>query len=629
MLPPRIGPDDRAPIRDLGEDPRTDFIPKLTGDAADRAQADSIREALRRQSEIETAADARSAAAVTAGSSGPAGPPPYSGAHTLHPGGRPRRRHGGWLYAGRSVAALVAIITLLGVGVEWKIKDRADVGLQDNAVPAINLADPHISSARTVPSVVTNSAGVQTTEAAKAPATYAPENILLLGSDTRAGGNGAIGGNDSSTSGTANSDTLMVAHISGDRQHVTILSIPRDTMIPAPTCKVWNATTGKLSDQYQVNSPGELYHINSAYSVGGPKCTVTAVQSLTGLGITRMIGIDFSGFEGMVNALGGITVGICRPIVDTVLGTVMPTAGVQKITGAQAIQLVRARDVIGDTQSDLARIHRQQVVLSAILRQVTQAGTMLNPGKLDAFLQAFTKNTFTDNVTLEDLVTLAGSLGSLDPAHVTFYTLPTVPSAAIPGALDVDKSKAAVVFDDLINDLPLPGESTAAKAPTAPSTPQTPAPATPSLELTVAPAKVDLEIYNVTGTANVATGAQQKLNAVGFDISADQLFKPAGPAQAGTAVLYAPTNRAAALTVAAAVPGSTLVVTPGLGSTVRLMLGSSYAGTVSAVRVGGQAPASLATAISTGPSIATTSAASTTLASTALSSVNAGAGTCA
>ncbi len=629
LLPPRIGPDDQAPIRDLGDGPRTDFIPKLTGNAADRAEADSIREALRRQSRFDNSGATALGAAAAADQAGPPTP-----AHPRHPGGRPARRHSGWLYAGRSIAALVAVITLLGVGVEWKIKDRADVGLHDNSIPAINLADPNIASARTTQKVVTNSAGVKTTEAAKAATTYAPENILLLGSDTRSGGNAAIGGSDSSTNGTANSDTLMVAHISGDRQHVTILSIPRDTIIPAPSCKVWDATTGKVSDQNNDISPGQTYHINSAYSVGGPKCTVTAVQSLTGLGINRMIGIDFSGFEAMVNALGGITVDICRPIVDTVLGTVMPTAGVQRITGAQAINLVRARDVIGDTESDLARIHRQQVVLSAILRQVTQAGTLLNPSKLDNFLQAFTKNTFTDNVNLEDLVTLAGSLGSLDPAHVTFYTLPTVPSTTISGALDVDTAKASVVLDDLVNDLPLPGESTAAttKATTTPQTPApTTAPAAPSLKLTVSPAKVDLEVYNVTGQANVAGDAQQKLNAVGFDIADSQLYKPDNQDQTGTTVMYAPANRAAALTVAAAVPGSTLVVTPGLGSTVRLMLGSSFDGTVSAVKVGDQAPASLSTAISTGSSVATTagSAAATSLASTALSSVNAGAGTCA
>ena len=414
----------------------------------------------------------------------------------------------------------------------------------------------------------------------------------------------------------------MVAHISGDREHVTVLSIPRDTMIPAPTnCHHWSAKTDTYAKEvYQVD-PGQLFHITNTYAVGGPQCIVSAVQSLTGLGITRVIGIDFKGFQAMVGALGGVTVNICKPIFDTVLGNVAPTAGVQVVQGQQALNLVRARHVVGETESDLARIRRQQVVLSAILRQVNQAGTLLNPGKLDGFLQAFSKNTFTQNVKLTDLVTLAGSLGTLDPAHVTFYTLPTLPRDD--GALDVDKAKAAPVFDDLVNDLPLPGEVTTTKP--KPGT-TVPTPASTSLKLTVAPSKVALQLYNLSGRDNVAAMAQQELNAAGFSIDDDQLFT-ASRTQAATIVQYAPTNRAAALTVAAAVPGSTLLVTPGLGTTVRLQLGSSFAGVVRTVAVGQQAPASLSTAVSTGASVApsTTSAAS----STALSSVNAGAGTCA
>ena len=562
----------------------------MTGSVADRAEAESILASLRRQSQSGPAAGAAvygSAAAggATYGSSGaygggtPPTPPPtpptgQTGGHG--PSGNPPRRRRGLLYAGRGIAAAVALITLLGMGVEWKIKDRADASIAKQAITgALNTADPNISTARTAPVTITNSKGVKTTESAPPKATYAPENILLLGSDTRSGANGDSGNEGAGTAGTANSDTLMIAHISGDRSHVTILSIPRDTLIPAPTCKIWNSTTGKVSDQYEPISAGQIYHINSAYSVGGPTCTVTAVQSLTHLGITRVIGIDFSGFQAMVDALGGINVNICRPIVDTVLGTVVPTAGEQKILGFQALNLVRARDVIGDSESDLARIRRQQVVLSAILRQVTQAGTLLNPGKLDNFLQAFAKNTFTQNVKVDDLVTLAGSLGSLDPAHVTFYTLPTVPSTTVDGALNVDETKAPAIFDDLVNDLPLPGEVTTPATTKASATP-TPSPAAPSLKLTVAPAKVNLEIYNLTGLANVATTAQQKLNAVGFDVSDNQLFKPETGTQTGSTVLYAAPNRAAALTVAAAVPGSRLVVTAGLGNTVRLNLGSSY-----------------------------------------------------
>ncbi len=639
VLPLRIDSNDPAPVRDL-DDPstRTDLIPKLTGGTADRAEADSILAALRRQSSAvpagapaavpasATAAALAGAHGVPSGGGAPPPPPPSSPGASASPAERPRRRHRGLLLAGRIIAAVLAFATLLGMGVEWNILDRAGKNIVSHSVDALSTADPQIYTARTTETVVTNSNGVKTTEQAKPPTVYAPENILLLGSDTRAGGNTAIGGSDSSTQDVSNSDTLMIAHVSGDRQRVTVLSIPRDTLIPSPKCKAWDANTGKVSTKDFPVTPGQISHINTAYAVGGPLCTVIAVQGLTHLGITRVIGIDFSGFQAMVDALGGINVNICRPIVDQVLGNVAPVAGPQKIAGLQAVSLVRARHVIGDTESDLARIRRQQGVLSAILRQVTAAGTLLNPNKLDNFLQAFTNNTFTTNIKLEDLVNLAGSLGSLDPGRVNFHTLPTVPSTRVDGALEVDKSKAPTFFDDLINDQPLPGDQTTpatTKANPTPGPTKTPA---SSLKLTVDPSKVTLEIYNVTGQGNVAGDTQTALNDIGFKVSDDQLFKPEGQVQKSTTVLYAPANRAAALTVAAAVPGSTLVITPGLGSTVRLLVGSAPTGAISRVKVGQTAPASLATAVSTGPSVSTDPAA--TSKSAAAAPLNAGTAGC-
>lgn len=627
VLPPRIGPHQPAPNRDPDDrDSRTVLIPKIAGSAEDRAESVAIRAALQKQGRAD--ADPGRPAAALAASAGSGSGATRSSAGS---GSRPGR---GLLYAGRIIAAVVAVATLLGMGVGWRIKDRADTSLQAHAVPALDPADTHISIARTTPVVTTNSKGQTTTRsAAIVPAVYAPENILLLGSDTRAGGNAAIGGTDNSTEDVSNSDTLMVAHISGDRQHVTVLSIPRDTIVTTPQCRGWDANTGKFTEASATVHGGTYSHINSLYAVGGPTCTTKGVQSLTGLGITRMIGIDFAGFKAMVDALNGITVNVCRPVIDSVLGTVVAKGGTQVIGGAQAISLVRARHVQGDTESDLARIRRQQVVLSAILRQVTQAGTLLNPRKLDGFLQAFTQNTFTNNVKLDDLATLASSLGTLDPAHVTFYTLPTVPSTRIEGALDPDGAKAPAIFDDLVNDLPLPGEVKPTPTAKVKSTVTTPAPTSTAsgLKLTVNPAKVALEIYNVAGAANVAGSAQQALNAVGFRVGDDDLYKPPGQTELGTTVHYAPENRAAALTVASAIRGSNLVVTPGLGTTVRLYLGVTYQGAVTKVKVGDTAPSSLRTPVSTGSSVATTRASSSAKAtdSTALASVNAGAGTCA
>jgi LCP family protein required for cell wall assembly len=522
--------------------------------------------------------------------------------------------HHAWINVGRVCVALIAVLVLAVTGLEWTIKSRADSGILSRSVQAIVTDDTNISSAARGPA---------------APGEFAPENILLLGSDTRAGAaNAQAGGTDASTAdGVANSDTLMIAHISSDR-HVTVLSIPRDTMIDAPTCKTWDAATGQLSDQTYRVSSGDKWHINSAYSVGGPQCTVRAVQDLTGLRIDRVIGIDFAGFQNMVDALGGITVNVCRPIVDGELGTVVPNGGVQTIHGEQALSLVRARKVEGDTDSDLARIRRQQIVLSAILRQVTSAGTLLNPAKLDAFLQAFVQNTFTDNVTIDDLVTLAQSMGKLDPSQVTFYTLPTVPSASNPDALEPDEPAANAVFEALRNDQPLPGEPGATATQSTPAVPEPSSGAVGGLATGTAvdPATVQLTVVNVTGRSGVATQAMTALNNLGFDVTDNDLQSRPDAVQSGVTIEYDPTNLNAALTVAAAVPGATVVPVNGLGKSVRLLLGEDFAGSVSAVASRASVTATMGSAT---PAPTTDQGTTSPSLTTPLTSINAGDALCA
>jgi len=364
---------------------------------------------------------------------------------------RPGRRPGLWL-AARAAVGVVAVLLLVVTGTEWLIKSNADAGIQARSVQAVDTSDANIA---TPTATVTGPA-----------VTYPAENVLLLGSDSRAGGNGNAGNTNSSVdTSVAQSDTLMVAHIGADRQHVTVLSIPRDLEIPAPTCQQWS--NGVVSGVNQPITPGEMWKITNAYAVGGPPCTVKAVQQLTGLRIDRVIGIDFVGFQAMVDAVGGVQIDICAPIIDATLGTVIPTAGEQLIHGDTALSLVRAREVQGDPTGDLGRIRRQQVLLSTLLRQVTSAGTLLNPATMNAFLQAFVQNTYTDNVTIDDLVALAQSFGTPDPTRVTFYTLPTHVSAVNPDGLAPDTATAAAVFRALLNDQPLPSALPAAAAPTA------------------------------------------------------------------------------------------------------------------------------------------------------------------
>jgi len=489
------------------------------------------------------------------------------------------RRHPFLNYGGHIVVAVISAFVLIVTGVYWNIRTTGDQDLKDNSVD-IGSGDNSMVTAR--PSTTDVNGNV-------VPATYEAENFLLVGSDTRSGANN-IDGSEGDLDGVANTDSIMLLHISADRQHIYAVSMPRDMWAPNVECNSYDQTTNTYGGPAQSNDL-EKQHINSFYGVGGPKCLVDAVENLTQLNISHYIQIDFSGFQAMVDALGGIIVNVCRPIIDETLGTVIPTAGEQGIGGATALSLARARKVQGDTESDLARIHRQQVLLSTILRKVKSAGVLLDPGMLGDFVTAFTQNTTTAGINFNSLMTLAESLGDLDPSKVTFFTLPTVADpedTSDRGSMFIDEDTAAPLLDAIRNDQPLPGaDATTAENTTPPTT--GPVVATFSVD----PAAVDLRVVNVAGVSGVAGQAATELNELGFDVSESDLLK-SDETEAGITVHYSPGNEAAALTAAAAAPGSTLVAEDGLGSAVELHLGEGWeSSTFTAVTVGAEIPATL------------------------------------
>ncbi len=129
-----------------------------------------------------------------------------------------------------------------------------------------------------------------------------PLNILLLGSDTREGQTGHIGGD---TPGL--SDTTILLHISGDRKLAYGVSLPRDAMVERPEC---------ARKDKQGTDPGGLSMFNAAYAVGGPACTIKTVEKLTDIRINHFVVIDFNGFRKMVDALGGVEVCVPKEVND-------------------------------------------------------------------------------------------------------------------------------------------------------------------------------------------------------------------------------------------------------------------------------------------------------------------------
>jgi LCP family protein required for cell wall assembly len=286
------------------------------------------------------------------------------------------------------------------------------------------------------------------------------QNILLLGSDTRDFKGGAKFGSEITG---ARSDTTILVHISADGQHAVLVSIPRDTYTRIPACRL---PGGKLSTP-------TMNRFNTAFSIGGPSCTIATTEHLTHLRIDHFVEVNFAGFQHMVDALGGVTVCLSQRIDDPV--RINPATGHKvgsnfvggpgdvTMNGQTALAFVRARYAVGDG-SDLSRIKNQQVFMSAVIRKATSTGLLFHPWQLYHFLDAATKSILTDpGFGLTQLKKLAGDLHGLKPGKVDLLTVPLsnpnayVDIGGVPASVVFwDKQRAAEIWNALRSDSPLP-----------------------------------------------------------------------------------------------------------------------------------------------------------------------------
>jgi len=281
------------------------------------------------------------------------------------------------------------------------------------------------------------------------------ENFLVIGSDSRQGRNSGYGSEPGQRS-----DTTIVVHLSADHRRATVVSIPRDAWVTVPTCQG--------SDGKAVPAHADLF--NSAFSIGGARCTVATVQKLTGIAVTHFVEIDFTGFRRVVDALGTVTV--CSPQAVTDPGThLVLHRGDNRLDGRRALQYVRAREALGDG-SDLGRIKRQQQFLGVVLRDAMSGSLLSNPVRLTDFLDAATRAITVDRDTsFGDLRTLARSLRGLDPRRVAFYTAPIAdanyspPGTNYSGKVRLDDAKGRALYQSMIDDASAPAASPSAHTP--------------------------------------------------------------------------------------------------------------------------------------------------------------------
>ncbi|WP_433577465.1 LCP family protein [Nocardia brasiliensis] len=257
-------------------------------------------------------------------------------------------------------------------------------------------------------------------------------NWLLVGSDGRAGLSPeqeqelATGGEV----GPERTDTIMLVHVPKSGK-ATLVSLPRDSYVSIP---------GNGKDK-----------LNAAFAIGGAPLLVQTVEIATGLRIDHYAQIGFSGFAGVVDALGGIDVCLPTAIDDPLAGINLP-AGCQKLTGPEALGFVRSR---ATALADLDRMNNQRIFMSALLKKATSAATLANPFKLWPLASDTVKSLKVDN---GDHIWNLGQLGWALRGDTVATTVPIggFDDTASGNVLLWDKNKASGFFEALAKDQPIP-----------------------------------------------------------------------------------------------------------------------------------------------------------------------------
>jgi LCP family protein required for cell wall assembly len=253
------------------------------------------------------------------------------------------------------------------------------------------------------------------------------ENIMVLGSDSRQGLSKAYG----SGLVTDQSDTLMIIHIPADRKWAEVMSIPRDSWVNIPACAMGD---GQMSapQQFKINEAFAIGNLDGNHTALGIACTVKTVEQDTGIYIDHFIAVNFTGFENVVAALGGVYECNPTPINDP-NSNLHLSAGTHLLTPAQALGYVRARYTLGDG-SDLDRIDRQQAFMSSLVGRVKSE--LLNPVAIYDFLDSATKALTIDSQLggITGLYDLGQSLRGIPSNKIAFFTIPNYPRGdVVPG----------------------------------------------------------------------------------------------------------------------------------------------------------------------------------------------------
>ena len=407
-------------------------------------------------------------------------------------------------------------------------------------------------------------------------------NVLLLGNAGRIDAADChLGGACADTAPTA--DTMMVLHLAADRSNMTVMSIPRDSIVNLPAC---------------AHDPVDL--INASL-VHGPSCSVEAVHDLTGLTIDHFIEIDMAGIVTMSNALGGVPVCVTNNIEDDFSHLKLPK-GRTVVQGTQALGWLRTRHAF---INEVYREQAQHLFMAALPRKLKDNASLTHVMTLYSVADAATKALTVDSQlsSVTDLLSLAQEIGKVPTSRVTMLSVPTVdysgPNAAWRlSQLQFQQPEADRMFAAIRADTPYTrtaasgSASSSAGSPASASASAASGVSQGSGKLSVNKAAVRVLIKNGSGVDGRAAAIRSALAGDGFTSA---LLKTDNAAPTQTSALYFPADRAdsaAAVATALRIPSSAMHESGDFAQVTLVIGGDWTSGTTFVPAMSGSGPVS-------------------------------------
>ncbi len=381
------------------------------------------------------------------------------------------------------------------------------------------------------------------------------KNYLLVGSDSREKGHPKRGVTAPIEDRRPLADTIMVLRIDPASSRPLLLSLPRDLWVTR-------------------SSDGEKGRINAAYGEG-PQSLIDTLRDELGVPIHHYIEVDFKGFEGIVDAIGGVPMWFDKQMRDFQSDFEVTETGCVVLDGYDALAFARSRHMQVrepggtyrfDGAGDLGRISRQQFFIRrTIARVMDKAGD--NPLTIKRLIDSGTDNVTLDGtLAITDVVRIGNKFSALAADDLVTYTLPATPRRTTGGAevLELDEAKA----EPILARFRSPDD-----------------PEARSTTTLVARDQVRVTVLNGSGAPGVASAAAQAMEAAGFTIdhwgNGDEVGRPT----ADRTVVHHATGRedAGRAVRDALAAGADLVVDASLAADATVVvLGADYVG-VSAV----------------------------------------------